>query len=163
MAVEVGNSTILVASIALILHILSAVVWVGGMFFALIVLRPASGALEPAARLALWRGVFERFFPWVFAAIALLLLSGFAMIFWVFGGFAGIGLHINLMMLIGIIMILIFLHLYFAPWKRFRVALAAGDNPAAAVQLNQIRILVTVNLILGLITAAIGSSGRYWG
>jgi len=163
MAVEVGNSTILIASIALILHIFSAVVWVGGMFFALFVLRPASGALDPSARLALWGRVFERFFPWVFAAIALLLLSGFAMIFWVFGGFAGIGLHINLMMAIGIIMVLIFLHLYFAPWKRFRVALAAGDNPAAARQLNQIRILVTTNLILGLITVAIGSSGRYWG
>jgi uncharacterized membrane protein len=163
MAVEVGNSTILIASVALIIHIFSAVVWVGGMFFALIVLRPASGPLDPVARLALWRRVFERFFPWVFAAIALLLLSGFAMVFLVFGGFATIGLHINLMMLIGIVMILIFLHLYFAPWKRFRMALDAGDNPAAAAQLNQIRILVMINLILGLVTVAIGSSGRYWG
>ena len=163
MAVEVGNSTILIATIALILHILSAVVWVGGMFFALMILRPASGPLDPAARLALWRRVFERFFPWVFAAIALLLLSGFALIFWVFGGFANIGLHINLMMLIGIIMILIFLHLYFAPWKRFRTAMSAGDNAVAASQLNQIRIMVSINLVLGLVTVAIGSSGRYWG
>jgi hypothetical protein len=58
---------------------------------------------------------------------------------------------------------LIFFHLYFAPWKRFRVALAAGDTAAAAGQLNQIRILVMVNLVLGLVTAAIGGSGRYWG
>jgi uncharacterized membrane protein len=163
MAVEVGNSTILIASIALILHIFSAVVWVGGMFFALVVLRPASGPLDPAVRLALWRRVFERFFLWVFVAVALLLLSGYAMVFWVFGGFATIGLHVHLMQGIGFVMILVFLHLYFAPWKRFRSALAAGDNVAAAAQLNQIRILVTVNLILGLITAAIGSSGRYWG
>jgi uncharacterized membrane protein len=67
------------------------------------------------------------------------------------------------MMTIGILMVLIFLHLYFAPWKRFRMALDAGNNAAAAAQLNQIRILVTINLVLGLITAAIGSSGRYWG
>jgi uncharacterized membrane protein len=60
-------------------------------------------------------------------------------------------------------MMLIFFHLYFAPWKRFQVALDAGENAAAAAQLNQIRILVMVNLLLGLITAAIGSSGRYWG
>jgi uncharacterized membrane protein len=152
-----------IATVALILHSLSAVVWVGGMFFALLVLRPASGPLDPPARLALWQRVFDRFFPWVFAAIVLLLASGFAMVFWVFGGFGGIGLHVHLMMALGIVMMLIFLHLYFAPWKRFRAALAAGDNPAAAVQLNQIRILVTVNLILGLVTAAIGSSGRYWG
>ena len=163
MAVEVGNSTVLVASIALILHILSAIVWVGGMFFALLVLRPASGPLDPPARLALWGRVLGRFFPWVFAAVALLLLSGYAMVFAVFGGFARIGLHIHLMQGIGIVMVLIFLHLYFAPWKRFRVALAGGDNPRAAAQLNQIRILVMVNLVLGLITAAVGASGRCWG
>jgi uncharacterized membrane protein len=152
-----------VAAIAVILHSLSAVVWVGGMFFALVVLRPASGPLDPGPRLALWRRVFDRFFAWVFAAIVLLLASGFAMVFWVFAGFRGVGRHVHLMMALGILMMLIFLHLYFAPWKRFRAALAAGDNPAAAVQLNQIRILVTINLILGLVTAAIGSSGRYWG
>lgn len=150
---------ILVASIALILHTFSAVIWVGGMFFALMVLRPASGPLDPPARLALWLRVFSGFFPWVFAAIVLLLVSGFGLML---GGYAG-GPHVHLMMAIGIIMMLIFLHLYFAPWKRFRVALAAGDNPAAAAQLNQIRLLVTVNLILGLVTVAIGSSGRYWG
>jgi uncharacterized membrane protein len=163
MAVEIGDSTVLVATIALIIHILSAVVWVGGMFFALVVLRPASGPLDPGARLALWQRVFERFFPLTFAAIALLFLSGFAMILWVFGGFANIGLHVNLMLGFGIIMMLILLHLYFAPWKRFQAAVAAGDNHAAAAQLNQIRILVTGNLILGLVTVAIGSSGRYWG
>ena len=34
------------------LHILSAVVWVGGMFFAYMVLRPAAGRLEQVERLA---------------------------------------------------------------------------------------------------------------
>jgi uncharacterized membrane protein len=154
-----GNNSVLIPSIALILHIFGAVVWVGGMFFALLVLRPASGALDPPLRLALWRRVFAGFFSWVFAAIVLLLVSGFTLFL---GGYA-VGQHVQLMMGIGILMMLIFLHLFFAPWKRFRVALDAGDNPAAAAQLNQIRILVTINLILGLITVAIGSSGRYWG
>jgi uncharacterized membrane protein len=149
----------LVPSLALVLHVLSAIVWVGGMFFALVVLRPASGPLDPGTRLALWQRVFGGFFPWVWAAIFLLLASGFVLMF---GGYA-VGPHVHAMMAIGIVMILIFLHLYFAPWKRFRAALAAGDNPGAAAQLNQIRILVTVNLVLGLINAAIGGSGRYWG
>ena len=153
------DSVVLVPSIAVILHILSAVIWVGGMFFALIVLRPASGPLEPTTRLALWHRVFTGFFAWVFAAIVVLLISGFTLFL---GGYAA-GLYVQLMMGIGILMVLIFLHLYFAPWKRFRVALNAGDNPAATAQLNQIRMLVTINLILGLITVAIGSSGRYWG
>lgn len=149
----------LVPSIAMIAHVLSAVVWVGGMFFALLVLRPAANPLDPPARLALWRRVFGGFFSWVFAAIVLLLLSGFTLFV---GGYAA-GPHVHVMMAIGIVMTLIFLHLYFAPWKRFRAALDNGDNAAAAAQLNQIRILVVVNLILGLLTAAIGSSGRYWG
>jgi uncharacterized membrane protein len=149
----------LLPSLALVLHEWSVIIWVGGMFFALVVLRPASGPFDPPARLALWRRVFTGFFPWVFAAIVLLLVSGFTLFL---GGYA-IGPHIHAMMGIGILMMLIFLHLYFAPWKRFRVALDAGDNAAAAAQLNQIRILVTINLILGLLTAAIGASGRFWG
>ena len=152
-----------IATVALILHSLAAVVWVGGMFFALMALRPSTTALEPGTRLSLWSRTLERFFTWVWAAIALLLASGYAQIFWVFGGFGKIGLHINLMQGIGIIMMLAFFHLYFAPWRRFRAALARQDYPAAAGQLNQIRIIVTINLVLGLITVAIGSSGRYWG
>jgi len=153
----------LVASVALILHILSAAVWVGGMFFALVVLRPSTGPLDATLRLGLWLRVLDRFFAWVFAAIVVLLLTGFMMIVSVFGGFAAGRLYINLMMGIGIVMMMLFLHLYFAPWKRFRTAMAAGDNAAAAAQLSQIRIIVTINLILGLVTIAIGSSGRYWG
>ena len=60
-------------------------------------------------------------------------------------------------------MVLIYLHLYFAPWKRFRRAIAAGDLAAGARNLDQIRQLVTVNLVLGLVTVVVGASGRYWG
>ena len=49
----------------LALHILCIVVWVGGMFFALVVLRPSLAALEPAQRIALHNRVFRRFF-WSF-------------------------------------------------------------------------------------------------
>jgi uncharacterized membrane protein len=155
--------TVAIATVALILHIFSAVVWVGGMFFALMVLRPATAALEAGARLELWLRVFERFFAWVFAAIVLLLASGYGMVFGVYSGFRGIGLHVHIMQAVGIIMMLLFFHLYFAPWRRFRAALARGDRAAAAVQLGQIRTIVTVNLLLGLLTVAVGSSGRYWG
>jgi uncharacterized membrane protein len=157
------EDTVAIATIVLIVHILSAVVWVGGMFFALIVLRPATAALEPGARLDLWLRVFERFFVWVFAAIALLLASGYAMIFGVYAGFRGIGLHVHVMQGIGIVMMLLFFHLYFAPWRRFQAALARRDQAAAASQLGQIRAIVTINLLLGLVTVAVGSSGRYWG
>jgi uncharacterized membrane protein len=149
--------------LGLTLHILGAVVWVGGMFLAYMVLRPAAGMLEPPARLALWRGVFERFFPWVWASVLALLLSGYGMLFFALGGFAGAGIHVHIMNVIGLIMMALFLHLYFAPWRRLQRALDAGDNAAAVRQLDQIRVIVAINLGLGLITSVIGASGRYWG
>lgn len=157
------SGTAAIAAIGLILHLLAAVVWVGGMFFAYQILRPASAPLEPRPRLELWGRVLGRFFAWVIAAIVLLLLSGYGMVFAVFGGFARLALYINLMQGLGIIMMLLFLHLYFAPWRRFRTAVAGGDWAEGARQLAQIRIIVAINLGLGLLTAAIGGSGRYWG
>jgi uncharacterized membrane protein len=147
---------------ALILHILAATIWVGGMFFAYLVLRPSARGLEPPQRLPLWERVFSRFFLWVWAAVILLLLTGFFMVMHGFGDFANVGQYIHIMMGIGILMMLIFFHLYFAPWRRFRRAVAAADWPAAGKNLEQIRMLVAINLVLGLITVAIGASGRYW-
>jgi uncharacterized membrane protein len=151
-----------VATVALILHALSAVVWVGGMFFAHQVLRPAAASLEPAPRLLLWSRVLGRFFAWVIAAIVLLLTSGYVLVFAVFGGFSRVGVHVHLMQGIGILMMLLFVHLYFAPWSRFRAAVARQDWAEGGRQLGQIRTIVTINLVLGLIVVAIGSSGRYW-
>jgi len=148
--------------IAIALHVLAAIVWVGGMFFAYMALRPvAASLLEPPLRLALWAQVFGRFFPWVWAAIALLLASGVWMIFNVFGGMAGVGMHVHVMLLLGIVMTLIYGHLYFAPYRRLTRAVAACDWLAGAKNLNQIRRLVGVNLVLGLLVAIVGSSGRY--
>ena len=144
-------------------HVLAAVIWVGGMFFALVILRPSTGPLDPPTRLALWQRVFARFFPWVWGAVAVLLVSGFAMVIWGFGGFAKIGTYVHLMMGLGILMMLIYAHLYFAPWRRFRRAVAAGEWPVAAKYIDQIRLLVTINLVLGLITVVVGAAGRYYG
>jgi uncharacterized membrane protein len=152
-----------IASLLLILHALAAVVWVGGMFFARLVLAPAAASLEPGSRLTLWSRVLGRFFAWVFAAIILLLLTGYALVFDFFGGFRGVGLHVHLMQGIGIVMMLLFLHLYFAPWRRFHAAVARQDWAAGGRQLGQVRTIVTINLVLGALVVAIGSSGRYWG
>lgn len=151
-----------IATVALILHSLSAVVWVGGMFFAHQTLRPAAATLEPGPRLLLWSRVLGRFFSWVIVAIVLLLASGYTMVFAAFGGFGKVGLHVNLMQGVGILMMLLFFHLYFAPWRRFRLAVAREDWAEGGRQLGQIRTIVTINLVLGLVVVAIGSSGRYW-
>ena len=150
-------------AVGIALHTLAAVIWVGGMFFAYLVLRPSAGALEPAIRLPLWERVFSRFFPWVWLSIAVLLASGFSMIFMGLGGFRAVGIYVDAMMALGIVMMAIYAHLYFAPWKRFRRAVAAGDWPGVAKELGQIRRIVAVNLTLGVVTVLIGASGRYIG
>ncbi len=145
-------------ALLLLLHILSAVIWVGGMFFAHQMVRPSVGPLDAAVRLPLWRRIFARFFSWVWAAIILLLATGLAM-----QGLGVNGLHVQIMEGLGIIMMLAFGHLYFVPWKRFRRAVDGADFPAAAGQLNQIRRIVEFNLALGLIVVVVGATGRYWG
>lgn len=148
-------------SLLIVLHILGATVWVGGMAFAYLVLRPAAASMEPADRLALWRRAFERFFPLVWLSIAALLVSGYALVFGYLGGFAGAGIHVHLMQATGLLMMALFAHLFFAPWKRMRRALEASDLTAAAKSLGQIRLIVGINLVLGLVTVVIGAGGRY--
>lgn len=144
------------------LHLLAAVVWVGGMFFAYVALRPvAASLLEPPQRLPLWTQTFQRFFPWVWLAVLALPVTGYLMIFSVFGGMGNIGLHVHLMQGLGWLMILLYLHMYFAPFRRMQRAVAAGDWPTGGAKLAQIRRIVGINLILGLVVTLIGSAGRY--
>ena len=150
-------------AVALALHILAAVVWVGGMFAAYMCLRPAAGGLESPQRMRLWRAFFEKFFPWVWIAILLLLLSGYWMLFVTFGGFAGAGLHVHLMQGLGWLMILLYLWLFHRPWLALKRAVEAENWTAAGINLNRIRQIIAINLPLGLIVAIIGASGRYWG
>lgn len=148
--------------IAVSLHALSAVIWIGGMFFAYMVLRPASGVqLDPRARLRLWSGVFDRFFPWVWAAALTLLTSGYVMVFGYLGGFAAVGTDIHLMQGIGLVMVLLFAHVYFVPYRRLRTAVKAEDWATGAKNLDQIRRIIAINTVLGLLLVVIGSGGRY--
>ena len=122
-------------AVALAVHILGAGVWVGGMFAIYVCLRPALGTLEPPERLRLMRGTFQKFFPWVWLAILLLLASGYWMVFTAFSGFAGAGLHVHLMQMIGWLMIALFVWLFHGPWLAFK---RAGDAPDARALVHQV-------------------------
>src|SRR5262249_58149226 len=110
----------------------------------------------------LWRRVFSRFFPWVWASIVVLLASGYSMLFLRFGGFRTAPLHVNVMQLTGIIMMLLFLYLNFAPWRRFARAVQEKAFSDAAAELGQVRRVIMINLVLGLLTVIAGASGRFW-
>lgn len=150
-------------AIALTLHLLATLIWVGGMFFAFVCLRPSLAATEPPVeRLRLWRRVFARFFPWVWLSIVSLLISGFWMVFKPLGGFANAGTHVHIMMTVGLVMMALFAHLFFVDWRRFAACVDQDQNEPAILQLGKIRRMVGINLLLGLLTAVIGVSGRYW-
>ena len=149
-------------TLALSLHVLSAVVWVGGMFAAYVCLRPAANRLDAPQRLTLWRGFFQTFFPWVWASAALLLATGYWMMVSYFGGFINTPPYVNAMQALGWVMIALFVWLFHGPWLTFKRAVDREDWAAAGASLNRIRQIIMINLPLGLIVVIIGGTGRYW-
>jgi len=148
--------------VAQLLHVLSAVVWVGGMFFAYMVLRPAAATiLESPMRLRLWSGTFSRFFPWVWGAVVVLLVTGFWMMFSWFGGWHAPP-YVQMMLGLGIVMMFIYFHAYFAPYRRLRRAVETQDWPSGGRALAQIRWIVGVNLLIGIVVIALGAGGRFF-
>ena len=148
---------------AITLHLLAVVIWVGGMFFAYMALRPvAARVLEPPQRLTLWVETFSRFFPWVWLSVVALPITGYWMTFAVFGGFAGVGLYVHIMQALGWIMIFIYTFVYFVPYKRLRHCVAAKEFPVAGGHLATIRRLIALNLTLGIVVILVASVGRYF-
>ena len=149
-------------SLALTLHLLAVIVWVGGMFFAHMALRPAVHAvLEPPLRLTLMLQVFDRFFPWVWGSVILLLVSGYWMLFAVYAGAAPASQWF--MAITGTLMAAIFIYIYSIPYRRMAAALRLDELPRAAAAMVTIRRLIGTNLILGLLVSAVAVFGKYSG
>lgn len=145
---------------AAFLHILGVVIWVGGMYFAHQMLRPvAADLLAPPQRLPLWAGVFRRFFPVVWIAVALILFSGLYMIM-LLGGFKAVDVSVHLMFGIGLAMMLVFSFVYFVPYGKLVRAVAVQQWEPAGDALATIRKLIGFNLVLGLINLAVAAVGR---
>ncbi len=145
------------------LHVLGAVLWVGGMAFAILALRPALAALEPPQRLLVHQGALHRFFRLVWHAMPAVLLTGWLLLFGWYGGFRGAGWHVHVMHLTALIMAAVFVALFTGPWKEFRAAMAAGERERAAGAVDRIRQHVTMNLVLGLVTVGVAAWGRFGG
>ncbi len=140
--------------IALWLHLLGVVVWVGGMFFAHMVLRPAVQSLPPPVRLPLLAGIVARFFAWVALAVVAILASGFGLVA-MHGGFSAVGPGVHTMTALGLVMALVFLVIVAGPFRGLRAGVAAGDWPRAGAAMGRVRLLVLVNLVLGLATLTV--------
>lgn len=130
------------------LHVLSVTIWVGGMFFAYMVLRPsAAKMLQAPERLGLWNDVFARFFKWVWLFSLLTVFSGLYLIH-LYGGMGNVSHAVHVMLLLGVLMLGIFVYLFFALYRPFAAAVQAQDWPRAGALLGSIRKLVATNLAL---------------
>ena len=138
-------------------HVLSIIVWIGGMVFAHFFLRPAVAQLEPPVRLRLMHDVLGRFFHAVLIAALLTLASGVWMLGRVArevvqsGGSFDMPLSWTIMATLGVVMVAIFLHIRFALYKRFSRAVAASEWAAGGAAMAQIRTWVSINLGLGVL------------
>ena len=142
-----------------LIHLLAALIWVGGMFFAYVALRPAAAeVLEPPQRLSLWDAVFRRFFSWVWGAVSILMVSGLYMVY-LYGGLAHVARHIHIMLVIGLTMMVIYGYVYFACYVPFSLHVAKQRWKEAGEILVKIRRLIAINLSLGLLTVCIAVIG----
>ena len=148
-------------ALSLAIHVLFAVIWVGGMFFAYVCLRPvAAQQLEPPQRLRLWVGVFRRFFPVVWLAWPLVVATGYGMVAKL-GGMGAVPLFVHVMNGLGLVMVAIFLYVFFLPWKALSAAVGEERWPDGATALARIRQAVAVNTLIGLVVVMVASGGRF--
>jgi uncharacterized membrane protein len=140
-------------NLLLFFHIAGAIFWMGGMAFTVLALRPALHAqLQPPQRLPLAVLVLHRFFLVVIASIVLLLVTGVPLLLQVPAATAPRGWHA--MAGLGVLMMLIFGHIFFSPWRKLERAVEAGDWPQAGKRMNELTLLVKINLGLGWVAIA---------
>jgi uncharacterized membrane protein len=141
------------------LHVMGVVVWVGGMFFAHVALRPSAAALAPPQRLPLLAATLSRFVAWAAVAIVAIVGSGAVMIA-IGGGFGAAPWHVHAMTAAGLAMVAIYAFLVAVPLRALRAGVAAGDWPRAGAAMQRVRHLVAVNLALGLAVIAVAMLPR---
>lgn len=140
-----------------LIHLAAVIVWLGGMFFAQVCLRPVVAVqLPPPQRLPLLAAVLGRFFGVVSWALLLLWGSGLARFAQVGGA---IPPHWHVMAGIAAVMTIIFGLIVLRFQRRLRAAVAGLDWPGAAAAMNAIRQLVLANLLLGFVTVAVAILG----
>lgn len=146
-------------AVAYSLHLLAALIWAGGMFFAWMILRPAAmAALDGPARLKLWVEVFQRFFGWVWVAVVILPISGVGLLQIRFTGFETAPRYVQIMMGLYIVMVALFMRVQSLQLPELRRAVEAQQWTEGAAVMGRVRRLVGCNLLIGLAVVAIAGA-----
>jgi uncharacterized membrane protein len=149
----------ILGSTLLVLHLLGAVLWVGGIGFVILVMRPSVAVIDAPARLVLHAEMFRRFFRLVWHLMPIVLLTGYAMVFAVYGGFQNVAWPVHVMHLTGLLMTALFLWIFFGPFAALKRAKAAGDAAMGAAAMAKLRPLAWTNLGLGIVTVIFAALG----
>jgi len=149
-------------ALAIILHLVAINIWVGGMFFIIVVLGRVVSTLDVPEQHRFWQKLLRRFFAWVWAAVMVLLGTGSAMILYRFNGLGQAPLYVLVMAGLGLLMVTVFLAIYFVFYQRFKQAMQQQDSESSRQQLKIIRWLGIVNMILGLCVVVAIGGGPYW-
>lgn len=143
------------------LHLLAAIVLVGGLFYASVVFWPLARGLDIETASSLWQQMLSRFFAWGWLSLLLILATGIAMVFLKFGGFSGVPMIHRGNMALGIPAIVLFGYVFFGPWQQYRRSVLRRDWTAARKEITRIRVQIGIVLVLGLLASVVSAVGRY--
>ena len=139
-----------------LIHLVAGILWMGGMAFMLLALRPAAAALlQPPERLMLMASVWKRFFPIVLVSIFALFTTGTNLYTTTFRaikattGQGSVPTGWNIMLVAGLLMMAIFAYTYWVAFAKFKKAMAETDWPVAGKAAAQINTAMVVNFTLG--------------
>lgn len=149
-------------SIPIAIHLLAALIWVGGMFFALVMVRPAALELDTEHRVRLWMNIMNRFIHWIWGAVIALPVTGYWMLYAHMGGMEYAGTHILIMQIVGWMMIALFLFVFFVPYQGMRRMFDKLLMPEAGLYMEWIRTIMSINLLLGIGVILVAVTGRFW-
>ncbi|MBB2175925.1 CopD family protein [Gluconacetobacter johannae] len=141
-------------SLVLAIHLTGMAAWVGGMVYAVFVLRPSLSLLDATQRASVHLQTLGRFFRIVWHTMPMVLVTGWLMILHE-GGFAVVSWQVNAMQLLGLAMAGLFARIYFGPYQKARRAIR--PQPAT---FDSIRSLVLVNITLGVLTILAAAMAR---
>ncbi len=138
--------------LVLAVHLLSWATWLGGVAYALFVLRPSLGLLDTTQRNSVQLQTLRRFFRLVWHVMPLVLITGWLMLAFPLGGFNNPDWHVQTMQALGVVMALLFAYAFFGPFRKARRALRPQPGT-----FETIRSLLGVNLVLGAVTVVVAS------
>ncbi len=142
--------------IVLAFHLAAMAIWIGGLAYTLLVIRPSLTLLDPTPRMNVQLQMLRRFFRIVWYVMPVSIATGWAMMLGPEGGFAHAPWYVNTMQGLGILMAAVFAWVAFGPFRRLRRAI----RPTEAM-LDNIRGLVVTDLALGTATVIVACLGHF--